>query len=137
MIQSGEVAKAYASYKHSLGDTAKNFKKAISRETDHLLTIDDILDELSMIRRVHGERTSICRDLLERLRLHDQPLVVEVRDRVEQLTQKQRTKLIRLEEDAQRIRKSVRQLARTLPICIADSVPACDTPGLATTSSSY
>lgn len=57
--QSHQITTCYETYRKSLGETVKNFEAAIKEETEYLLMIDDIINEIGMIKRVHQDQDKI------------------------------------------------------------------------------
>ncbi|KAK4038130.1 hypothetical protein C8A01DRAFT_17749 [Parachaetomium inaequale] len=58
--QSGKVTKCYENFKTILGKTVKIFPDAIKEETELLIRVDDILNEISMIKRIQQEQDHLC-----------------------------------------------------------------------------
>lgn len=88
----------YNEFKDSLGKIDKKyFEHSIRVETDTLVRLDDILDELAMIRRVQEDIRLVFLDV------YDFDAVV-----ADRLVERGRSKLNRLQGDALRVRESVR-----------------------------
>ena len=102
LISNGTKSKTvtgfYNEFKESLGKIDKEyFEHSIRVETDTLVRLDDILDELAMIRRVQEDIRLVFLDVYD--------FDASVADR---LVERGRSKLNRLEADALRVRESVR-----------------------------
>jgi len=112
--QSRRVTYFYADYRKSLGQTDKSFKKAIAHETDYLVMIDDVLDEIAMIRRVHQDQDHVIRCLKGNWG-HALPADHETDTAPGRSNESLRSpesryvteRLERIEEDARRVRESV------------------------------
>jgi hypothetical protein len=128
ILQSSKVTRCYSQYQDILGRVESNFAKAVEKETSYLVMIDDILDEISMIKRVAESQDQV---LLQ---------IEQLKERKEQSGstdentpwhgfkkpfRDQCNDLERLEDDAKRVRKSVcswRQLKiQSLGATMADS----------------
>ncbi|KAK3899739.1 hypothetical protein C8A05DRAFT_36634 [Staphylotrichum tortipilum] len=65
---SSRVTKCYESFKSNLGTTITQFPDAIKQETELLVRVDDIVNEISMIRRVQQDQDHVC--ILLRIAAH-------------------------------------------------------------------
>ncbi|KAH8753035.1 hypothetical protein F5883DRAFT_200042 [Diaporthe sp. PMI_573] len=96
-FESKTVTGFYNEFKESLGKIDKEyFEHSIRVETDTLVRLDDILDELAMIRRVQEDIRLVFLDVYD--------FDAAVADR---LVARGRSKLNRLEADALRVRESL------------------------------
>lgn len=104
MVQSDKVAGFYADFEESVkakdDRLVANFQKSIEKETECLRNIDDILSELAMIRRVQEDMRIVCVDMFL-----DESSDKSAADR---WAEQGRSKRERLENDAYRVRQSVR-----------------------------
>lgn len=90
----------YDGFKESLGKVGKKyFDVSVKKETETLRRLDDILDELAMMRRVQEDIRLVYMDVYD-----------ETAAKVDRLVERGRSKLNRLEGDALRVRQSVRKL---------------------------
>ena len=97
--------------------TIKIFPDAIKQETDLLVRIDDIVAEISMIKRVHQDQDHVCVSMriYNNQRNPNDNTVLNGRAAMEKGMNELRSpssqhvmaRLERLEEDASRVRKSV------------------------------
>lgn len=102
-IQSKLTADFYSSYVAALGKVDKSFKDSITRETEVLLHLDDILSELAMIRRVQEDIRFVSTDWWDSEHdIDDIPVIP-----VNRWAERGDSKLKRLEDDASRARQSV------------------------------
>ncbi|RYP73230.1 hypothetical protein DL769_004250 [Monosporascus sp. CRB-8-3] len=60
---SREVTRFYRHYKNALGNSVQDFSRSIKLATESLITVDDILSEITMIRRVYRDQGRIMLSL--------------------------------------------------------------------------
>lgn len=93
----------YEGFKKSLGKVDKKyFEVSVKDETETLRRLDDILDELAMMRRVQEDIRLVYMDV------YDQKAAI-----ADRLVERGRSKLNRLEGDALRVRQSVGTMHQT------------------------
>lgn len=56
MPQSRQVTSLYRQYRNALGHSVGDFSRSIKLATECLITVDDILSELTMIKRVYRDQ---------------------------------------------------------------------------------
>lgn len=106
-IQSAQVAQRYKDYEKSLGEIEKDFNNAMRRETRHLVMIDDIIDELAMLKRTHEDQTHVL-NLFSEKGLQENKIRYKETQYMAWSSNAQR--LNRLIEDAARVRQSLTTL---------------------------
>lgn len=127
------MTKSYENFKTTLGKTLKIFPDAIKQETELLVRVDDIVNEISMIKRVQQDQDHACvsmrisqaqrgpnnkkkgkgngEDWGSRTSMnapHERAIDRGMNDMRSAKSQHAMARLRRLEEDALRVRKSVR-----------------------------
>lgn len=106
------MTKAFDEYKKNLLRVDKGYKRTVETETGILQNLDDALGELAMIRRVHEDLRLLCMDRLktcEELELN-------------RWAERGKSKLLLLEDDASRVRKSVCHKLGIREIFLANSI---------------
>ncbi|ORY11349.1 hypothetical protein BCR34DRAFT_327983 [Clohesyomyces aquaticus] len=67
---SREVTKFYRHYKNSLGNSVEDFSRSIRQATECLIMVDDILNEMSMIRRVYRDQGRVMLNMQTKMNHH-------------------------------------------------------------------
>ncbi|KAJ0117399.1 hypothetical protein J7T55_003813 [Diaporthe amygdali] len=101
-MQSRDIDYCYKSFRNDLGKSDDRFLDSFRTATTSLLDIDDVLNELTMIKRVYQNQAQVWEDMHK-----DQTLAMECSCRPDHAPRRLYTVMTRLEEDAQRVRESV------------------------------
>ncbi|KAK2608127.1 hypothetical protein N8I77_006760 [Diaporthe amygdali] len=99
---SRDIDHCYKSFRNDLGKSDDRFLDSFRTATTSLLDIDDVLNELTMIKRVYQNQAQVWEDMHK-----DQTLAMKCSCRPDQAPRRLYTVMTRLEEDAQRVRESV------------------------------
>lgn len=91
-------------YERTLGQVDATYKESVMKETRILERLDDILNEIAMVRRVQEDARLVCLD-----NWFDNP---ENYSLVDSWVERGRSKLRRLENEALRVRESVSPFAK-------------------------
>lgn len=105
-MQSRDIDQCYIGFRNSLGKSDDRFLDAFKTATSSLLDIDDALNELKMIKRVYQNQAQVWEDMHK-----DRILAMESLGcgcSPDQAPRRLYTMMTRLEEDAVRVRESVR-----------------------------
>lgn len=99
---SRDINHCYQSFRNDLGKSDDRFLDSFKTATTSLLDIDDVLNELTMIKRVYQNQAQVWEDM------HKNPILgMKCRCSPDQAPHRRYTTMTRLEEDAQKVRESV------------------------------
>ncbi|KAH8174609.1 ankyrin repeats (3 copies) domain-containing protein [Sarocladium implicatum] len=107
---SSKVTRCYSQYQDILGQVERDFAQAVQEETSYLVMIDDILDEISMIKRVRQSQEQVFSQIEQSREKQDSETLDGPWSSFRTPHRDQYNDLDRLEEDAKRVRKSVTTL---------------------------
>ncbi|KAH8773679.1 hypothetical protein F5883DRAFT_27102 [Diaporthe sp. PMI_573] len=99
---SRDIDQCYKGFRNDLGKSDDRFLDSFRTATTSLLDIDDVLNELTMIKRVYQNQAQVWEDLHK-----DRTLSMKCRCSPDQAPRRLYTVMTRLEEDAQKVRESV------------------------------
>lgn len=107
LLQSRDIDQCYKGFRNDLGKSDDRFLDSFRTATTSLLDIDDVLNELTMIKRVYQNQAQVWEDMHK-----DRTLAMKCRCSPDQAPRRLYTVMTRLEEDAHKVRESVRHAQR-------------------------
>lgn len=113
--QSRDIDQCYRGFRNDLGKSDDRFLDSFRTATTSLLDIDDVLNELTMIKRVYQNQAQVWEDMHK-----DRTLAMQCRCSPDQPPRRLYTVMARLEEDAHKVRESVRR-SKLIPYSADDS----------------